>query len=148
MSGGFRNDPHRVVQDAINLAKERLLREQIEVLKITGEKAVQQQTVTHKYLNQTGNLSSSVGYTILLDGRPIWGGGFKPAKGEKGDGEEGAKNGKEFIESLYSEYSKGLVLLLVAGMNYAAYVENMGLDVLTTAELTAEKLLPELLKEL
>ncbi len=122
------------------LAENKLL--QLKALDTVGEMAVKNQTLAHKYLNQTGNLSSSIGYLVLDEGK-IWSeGGFEKIK----DGSEGVQQGGEYIDSLISQNNKGLTLVVVAGMNYAVHVENMALDVLTTAELVAEKMIKQLLK--
>lgn len=81
------------------------------------------------YKDQTSNLKSSIGGVILKDGKPIKYQGFT-GKGE------GIKEGKAFINSLITDYSNGYVLILVAGMEYATYVENFhGLNVLKKTEL-------------
>ena len=122
---------------------------QLEAFDIAGEIAVKNQTLAHKYKNQTGNLSSSIGFLVLDDGRVYSRGGFEKtpsADGEAIDGAQGIKDGKEFIESLSNQYPNGQVLIVVAGMEYAVHVEKMGLDALTTAELIAEKTVNKLLK--
>ena len=96
------------------------------------------------YLDQTGNLRSSVGYILVQDGRIIQTSTFNPIK----TGSEGPKEGKSFAQELAGKYNQGIVLLLVAGMSYAAHVQDKGYDVLTSAELLAENLAPKLLKQL
>ena len=50
-------------------------------------------------------------------------------------------------EKIKADYPQGLALIVCAGMNYAAYVENIHhRDVLTSAELVAESLAEKLLK--
>lgn len=61
---------------------------------------------------------------------------------------KGAKEGNDFMSKLISENSKGIVLIVVAGMNYARYVEKMGLNVLDSSEMLAKKLVPRMLKDL
>jgi hypothetical protein len=57
--------------------------------------------------------------------------------------------GLEFINSLLSNYRSGYVVLVVAGMEYAAYVEDMhGLNVLKKTELEMQRQLPRIMKEL
>ena len=52
-------------------------------------------------------------------------------------------NRKQF-DTIKAKYPKGLVLIVVAGMNYAAYVEAKGYNVLSSAELMAENILKQL----
>ena len=61
---------------------------------------------------------------------------------------EGQKEEKAFINKVISQYPKGFVLVVVAGMKYASYVEARNYNVLTSAELLAEREIPRLLKEL
>ena len=60
---------------------------------------------------------------------------------------EGAATGKELIRQLASSYADGLVLILVAGMNYAVYVEARGYNVINSAEDLAKWLVPEMLRK-
>ena len=54
------------------------------------------------------------------------------------------KHNQELIEKIKAKYPKGLVLIVVAGKNYAAYVEAKGYNVLSSAELMAENILKQL----
>lgn len=109
-----------------------------------GELAVSESRQNHRYKDQTGNLTSSVGYCVLDNGKVVKESSFDIVKG----GGEGAAKGREFLHSLISENSSGLVLIVVAGMKYAAYVEAKNLNVLDSAEQLAEHLLPQLFKQL
>ncbi len=80
------------------------------------------------YKDQTGNLKNSIGGLVLKDGVPIEYSGF--------GGGEGGGTGRSFINSLISSYGSGFVILIVAGMEYATYVENKHqLNVLKKSEL-------------
>ena len=98
---------------------------------------------TDSYKDQTGNLRSSLGYVIVEDGQILDLSDFKVVK----NGQEGSRTGTEYIKSLASKYRKGIVLIVCAGMNYASYVE-ANFDVLDSAELLADRLVPEMLNEL
>ncbi len=94
------------------------------------------------YEDQTSNLKSSIGGVVLKNGRPIT---FKGFSGKS----DGTSIGLEFLNSLISEHGKGYVILVVAGMNYASYVENFhGLNVLKKTELKMERDIPKILKRL
>lgn len=118
----------------------------IEVFKYVGEQAVNEARNNHRYRNQTGNLQSSIGYCVLEDGKVIFGGqdSFEVVN----NGTQGLKEGRAFLQRLISEHSSGLVLIVVAGMEYAAYVEAKNLNVLDSAEQLAERLLPQLFGKL
>ena len=64
------------------------------------------------------------------------------------NGREGTQGGAAFARQLVKEFPSGIVLIVVAGMNYAAHVSARGYNVLDSAELLAEQLVPSLMKQL
>lgn len=73
-----------------------------------------------KWNDQTGNLRSSVGYSVVRKGSVVIESGFDTVLG----GAEGSATGKRLINQLAHEYSGyPYVLIIVAGMEYAVYVE-------------------------
>lgn len=117
-------------------------------LSIVGEKCVaaaRDRKQEESWFDQTGNLRSSIGYIVVVDGKVTNEGGFKQIKG----GNEGADEGRRFAKNVAREFARGFALIVVAGMNYAAHVEAMeNKDVLASSELLAKKLVPEMLKKL
>lgn len=80
------------------------------------------------YNDITGNLKNSIGGVVLKDGIAVQYSGF--------GGGEGGEVGESFINSLISSYGSGFVIIIVAGMDYATYVENVHqLNVLKKSEL-------------
>lgn len=98
---------------------------------------------TDSYLDQTGNLRSSIGYMILKDGRVI-SESFEAVKG----GSAGVAAGRKHAKQVAGEYPRGFVLVVVAGMHYGAILESRGVDVLSSAELYAKAKLPGMLEKL
>lgn len=96
------------------------------------------------FLDQTGNLRSSLGCIVAIDGKVVGERGFEVVL----NGQEGAAEGKRYIRELLAQFPEGIVLLAVAGKNYAAYVSAKGLDVIDSAELLADKLVPMYLRQL
>ncbi|MDO4782990.1 MAG: hypothetical protein Q4A09_07240 [Capnocytophaga felis] len=106
---------------------------------------------TTGFQDQTGNLRSSIGYVVFKNGIAIHEGyeavtGVN-AKGETLNGAEGVKAGKTLAEMVGGK-TQGICLVVTAGMNYASYVEAKGRDVITSAEMLAERELPRMLEEL
>lgn len=99
---------------------------------------------TNSYHDQTGNLRSSIGCIVVVDGRIIQEYGFEQVK----DGNAGITDGKEYARSLASRYSQGVAIIAVAGKEYASYVADKGYDVLDSAEELAKKVIDMSLKEL
>ena len=108
-----------------------------------GEQVLTVARNTDSYKDQTGNLRSSIGYAVIVDGEVIQASSFNVVK----EGNDGAKNGKEYLEELIQVFSTGIALVVVAGMEYAAYVSAKGRDVLDSSELLAEKLVPAMLEQ-
>lgn len=113
-------------------------------LMYVGERCVVEARTNGSYTDQTGNLRSSIGYVVLKDGVAVNQGGFEPMM----KGGTGSRQGKVFIEELTRSHSKGIVLIVVAGMNYAAYVEALNYIVIDSAQLLAERLVPQIMKQL
>ena len=61
---------------------------------------------------------------------------------------KGGQNGKKHLDSLKKNYQNGIVLIVSTGMSYAAYVEARNYNVLTSSELLANKLVPQIMKQL
>lgn len=101
------------------------------------------------YKDRTANLRSSTGFVIVKDGKVIRSSGFSSETHEGNTGEEGAKKGEALATEVASTVgNEGLCLILVAGMNYAVYVERMGLNVLDSAKLLAKVEAKELIDDL
>ena len=115
---------------------------------VTYARSVPAETGFH---DQTGNLRSSIGYMVFVDGVAVHSSPFEQVqpKADVTNGLEynGSKVGEEFCRQI-GEQSKGICLVVVAGMNYAQYVESKGRDVLSGAEHLAEKELPRMLEQL
>lgn len=112
-----------------------------------GESAVNIARDTTKpktFKDQTGNLRSSIGYVVAVDGQIVGASAF----GQVLEGSQGTGEGKTFAESLASRFNNGIVLILVAGMEYAYYVKKRGYDVIDQGQLEAESLVKRLVDKL
>lgn len=136
--------PISSTRDYLEEQIERRINSILRKLAFVGESALTQARTMHKYQDQSGNLTSSIGYCILNNGRVVIESSFEVVSG----GQEGAEKGRQFLNQLKAQNSEGIVFLMVAGMNYAQYVEAMGLDVLDSAEMLAERMVPQILKSL
>ena len=87
------------------------------------------------FTDRTNNLRSSIGYVLYKDGEKISSNFAAAGSGKDGNGTEGVESGLKHAEQVASNYSNGFVLVLAAGMHYAAYVEAKGYDVLSGAGL-------------
>lgn len=128
------------LQKRISQCEDNLVR----LLDATGNACVEAGQDGGDYMDRTGNLRSSIGYVVIKSEKVVRTGGFKVVKG----GTEGPKSGHAYAIQLARQYTKGIVLIVVAGMQYAAYVAAQGFNVLDGAELIAEKLVPQLMTQL
>ncbi|MEG1553762.1 MAG: hypothetical protein RR363_01930 [Rikenellaceae bacterium] len=113
----------------------------IYMLKILGESLVAYAKDRHNYTDQSGNLTNSIGYVVVHDGKPVFFGGFN----QPGEGKDaGYKLAMEMAARVSSTFS----LIIVAGMDYADYVEAKGYNVILPAELKAKTDFPATMKKL
>ena len=122
-------------------------KKQIARLQRLGEMCLVEARTNKGYMMQTGALLSSTGYEVFVDGVAIHS-QFDAASGaESNAAETGIKSGQNIAETI-GKGTKGIALVVVAGMNYAAYVEAKGYNVLSSAEHLAEGELPRMLEKL
>lgn len=136
------------VHDMLMREAERVERLTIRALSKLGEQCVtriRDRAGDKSWYDQTGNLRSSVGYVIAHNKNIIQYSSFNQVK----QGSEGVKTGKDLAEELAKKYSNNYVLIVVAGMNYAEFVEAMdNKDVLASTELWAREQVPLMLEKL
>lgn len=113
------------------------------LLKLTGEKFVAVAKLEGDYIDHTGNLRSSIGYIIVKNGQ-ILGKNFQLSEKSGTDKETGKREGEQLAMDLVSLFPKGYVLICVAGMKYAAFVEAMeNKDVVSRAADRAQDFIKE-----
>lgn len=136
------------VHDMLMREAERVERLTIRALSNLGEQCVtkiRDRAGDKSWYDQTGNLRSSVGYVIAHNKNIIQYSTFNQVK----QGSEGVKTGKDLAKELAKRYSNNYVLIVVAGMNYAEFVEAMdNKDVLASTELWAREQVPLMLEKL
>ena len=135
---------HKVLMKEAN----RVERLTIRALSYLGEQCVSRvrnRGGNKSWYDLSGNLRSSVGYVIAYNGSIIQYSDFNQIK----QGSEGVTVGKKLAEELVKRYSSDYVLVIVAGMNYAEYVERKdNKDVLASTELWAIDQVPKMLEKL
>ena len=124
-------------------AEEKLIKTMI----YAGETAVRTARISGRYNDITGNLRSSIGYAVLKDGF-VYKDDYQRA-GQGSDGSKGVNESKRLITELASEYNTGLSLVVVAGMDYAVFVENIdSKDVLSGAIIGTENFIRQTLDKI
>ena len=128
-------------------ALEAALREKIRKIELVtvnfltraGENFVRNARQNATFQDRTGNLRNSIGFVIFKDGRNIAQDFNAEITADTilAPAGIGAAVGTVLANRIASEFGSGLVLVVVAGMEYAAAVESMGFDVLTSSSLLA-----------
>lgn len=129
----------RIIEEEIRKSE----RDIIKKLSYIGESAISEARENGNYMDQTGNLRSSVGYVILNNGKTVLENIQRSDRGT--DRSTGVQVAKNFIQEISEKYKNDFVLIVVAGMNYAVYVEALGRNVLSSSKLLAESLAKQLL---
>ncbi len=123
---------------------ERINRAIIRTFQYIAEVLVREARMKGDYIDQTGNLRSSIGAIVLLDGQIVSRSGFEVVKG----GSSGANEGLTYAQQIAAAYPRGIALVVVAGKDYAAHVAARGRDVLSSAVLKAEDIVPRMMRQL
>ena len=104
----------------------------VEALMYIGEDFVNKARDIKTYEDRTGNLRSSIGYIVINDGAVVQ---LNTKESDKGDKDSvGITNSKKISDELISENPQGLILIVFAGMDYAASVESKNFDVISGSE--------------
>ena len=138
MKSGFtpmftQSDIDRFVNQFVDRAEEKMYT----LLQAAGEMFVRYARESGRYIDHTGNLRSSIGYVIVRNGK-LASRNFK--KQDVGtEGSEGVNKAEKLARELANTHNTGLVLIGVAGMEYAVFVEAMeSKDVITGANIKTE----------
>ena len=126
-----------------NEHKEIVRKEIIRTLCYIGESAIKyirQQPMNESWNDQTGNLRSSIGYVVVANGEIVNISNFEKVK----EGQDGTRIGESYAREIASTIAKDYALIVVAGMEYAIYVERMDNKVvLAKGKLKVEKAFPK-----
>lgn len=116
------------LDDIIQSETEAWFEELVDTYRQAGKSFVERAVDKATFNNITWNLRSSIGYLIIFNGQVLES-YFKDLK----DGTEGQEVGKDyalFVAKLIDE-GEGLAMALVAGEEYAFFVESKGKDVIS-----------------
>lgn len=130
-----------MIQARVQKFQENLENAVLFVLKYLGESLVKYARDNHNYTDQTGNLTNSISYAIVRNSKIV----YSDEQTQPGEGAEAAKAvAIKYASTLPNSFS----LIIVAGMNYAAYVESKGYNVILPAELKAKTEVPRMMNRI
>lgn len=131
-----------------NAAKENAKNAIVSVLTDVGLQCITEARSNGNYMDHTENLRSSIGFAIVVDGKIVESLFADQIDDGKAKSPEGIAQSKQTVRNVAATKTSGIYLIVAAGMNYAIYVEGRGYNVLTSAELLAERVIPQMLEEL
>ncbi len=128
----------RTFEQFLNAVPQIIKEEIIRAFSYLGEQCVRRvrdRSGEESWFDQTGNLRSSIGYAVYENGNIEVESSFS----QVGKGSEGTSQGRKVVIELAREYANNhFTLVILAGMEYAEYVEAMqGKNVLASTELWA-----------
>ncbi|AZA91130.1 Uncharacterised protein [Chryseobacterium nakagawai] len=117
------NQINSYLQERINTLDELMIRN----LNYLGVECVNLAKNLDTYQVQTGNLKNSIGYIIVKHGNILNSVFEVKERGPKYDSNEtpGEVVGENFAKEIAIRYPQGYCLIVVAGMEYASYVEDV-----------------------
>lgn len=123
----FVNDAFNIIRNEITMCLTKLGEECIA--------KIRDRSGSESWFDQTGNLRSSIGYAVYDHGMQKIQSAFQIVM----NGNDGSIAGRKMLRQLANDYSNAYALVVVAGMNYADYVESLkNKDVLASTELWAK----------
>ena len=117
------------VKADIDKAKQGFEESLLDEFRRTGEQFIADARSIRTYQDQTGNLRSSIGYALFKDGQMLE---------QTFPGGDVTGSGGTLAKWVANSYKRGYLLVVVAGMFYAQYVEAKSYDVLTGSSYAAE----------
>lgn len=121
--------------------RERVEKATLFQLQYLGEQLATYAKDQHNYTDRTSNLTNSIAYAVVKEGKIVSYGG----ENQPGEGADAAlKVATDYAASVPNTFS----LIVVAGMNYAAFVEAKGYNVILPAELKARTDFPKVIAQL
>lgn len=131
------------IQEYLNQKLEIFEKLAIRNLNYLGMECIRVAKTLNTYVDRTANLRNSIGYVIVKNGRIKYQNFSSESTGSETSEENGEAIGRAFANELALKFTEGYTLIVVAGMKYASYVEDVHhLDVLKPAQNYAESNIP------
>ena len=139
-----RQTPQVEISNAIVASTNNLNGAIIHSMEVAGQQGTNEARAHGEYTDQTGSLRSSTGDVISDDGVIISSSSFETVK----NGSEGSVKGKSLAKSIAESIKGKKALVLVAGMDYAPYLQAKGRKVMGDAEEIIKRSLTKQFKDL
>ena len=139
-----RQTPQVEISNTIVASTNNLNRAIIHSMEVAGQQGTNEARAHGEYTDQTGNLRSSTGYVISDEGAIESSSSFDAVK----NGSDGATQGKNLAKSIAGSIKGKKAIVLVAGMDYAPYLQAKGRKVMGDAEEIIKRSLTKQFKDL
>lgn len=130
------------VLQRINDFAERRIKGIVTMLSYVGDEFVRIARTEGDYRDRTGNLRNSIGFSIVIEGDVV-------QRQQGGRGISPSAEAKQFMDEIVSrikkEHPHGAVLVCVAGMDYAYWVEKKDYEVISNSAGRADSILKAVL---
>lgn len=132
---------YNLIPEAVREFQERVENATVYYFYYMGEKLSKYAKEMHSYTDRTGNLTNSIGYAVVKGGKIINTGGMM--------GSSKAKAASlQVLQEMMDRINHQFALIIIAGMEYASYVEAKGYNVIMPAELKAKAEMPAVIQRI
>lgn len=118
INGPSQRSINQYFMDVVEIINEEV-RNTLTYLSEQAVKRIRDRSSEESWIDDTGNLRSSIGYAIYEYGRTTVESSFPVVR----EGTEGAQRGREYVQDLAGLFATAYAAVVVAAMEYAEYVE-------------------------
>lgn len=132
---------YNLIPEAVREFQERVENATVYYFSYMGEKLAKYAKEMHSYTDRTGNLTNSIGYAVVKGGKIINTGGMMGSC-------EAKAASLQVLQEMMDRINHQFALIIIAGMEYASYVEAKGYNVIMPAELKAKAEMPAVIQRI
>lgn len=132
---------YNLIPEAVREFQERVENATVYNFSYMGEKLAKYAKEMHSYTDRTGNLTNSIGYAVVKGGKIINTGGMMGSS-------EAKAASLQVLQEMMDRINHQFALIIIAGMEYASYVEAKGYNVIMPAELKAKAEMPAVIQKI
>lgn len=132
---------YNLIPEAVREFQERVENATVYYFSYMGEKLTKYAKEMHSYTDRTGNLTNSIGYAVVKGGKII-------NTGDMMGSSEAKAASLQVLQEMMDRINHQFALIIIAGMEYASYVEAKGYNVIMPAELKAKAEMPSVIQRI
>ena len=132
---------YNLIPEAVREFQERVENATVYYFSYMGGKLAKYAKEMHSYTDRTGNLTNSIGYAVAKGGKIINTGGMMGSS-------EAKAASLQVLQEMMDRINHQFALIIIAGMEYASYVEAKGYNVIMPSELKAKAEMPAVIQRI